>query len=201
MNAANIKQFLSITAAGARMLASATETNKDDIGVELLEALAASDALIEFVAKYAGEQPEMLDKLVGSLMGSVGARAAAARAPRAMGVVSVEEAVAGDEPAAATSSNGPLRRRRMETDDYEARTTYGILRGLEDSTRRDAREARRALRSDPDLRRALNAKLLARAEDDGVPVDEDRPFLKWLIQNLPAIIKMIMELFGGVPTA
>jgi hypothetical protein len=57
------------------------------------------------------------------------------------------------------------------------------------------------MRNDPELRRLVTARVVEMAEEDGVDTGTDRPFLTWILKNLPAIIKMIMELIaGGTPT-
>lgn len=90
------------------------------------------------------------------------------------------------------AQQGLFRRRRTDRE-LESRTTFGILRGLG----REHRKLRREMEEDPYLRQMVNERLLRQAEDDGVDVEEDRPFLSWLIKNLPAIIAMIMELISG----
>jgi hypothetical protein len=87
-------------------------------------------------------------------------------------------------------------RRRRTAKELENRTTFGIIRGLG----REHRQLRRELEDDPYLRAVVNERALAMAEDGGVDVEEDRPFLNWLIKNLPAIIALIMELIAGANT-
>lgn len=70
---------------------------------------------------------------------------------------------------------------------------FALLRNLGPENRR----IRQELREDPHLRTLVHERVVAMAADDGVDVEEDRPFLAWLIKNLPAIIAMVMELIAG----
>ncbi len=99
---------------------------------------------------------------------------------------------------------GLFRRRRRQLDDYEPRTTMMLRRH---ARRTGNVQLLRAL-DDPDFRRAANAEVINVAEDEGVDVDSDRPFLDWLMSILealkPVIIKAITALLegflsGGVP--
>jgi hypothetical protein len=87
------------------------------------------------------------------------------------------------------------RRRRRQLDDYEPRTTLALKRRLNPKNP-EHRKVLEAL-DDPDGRRAVNAWMIQRAEDDGVDVDSDRPFRDWLMDILnalkPAIIKALTK--------
>lgn len=66
------------------------------------------------------------------------------------------------------------------------------LRGPKNARLREALE-------DPDFRRAANAKVIHLAEDEGVDVNNDRPFLQWFIQNIgPLIVKALEALLASL---
>jgi hypothetical protein len=89
-------------------------------------------------------------------------------------------------------------RRRRSLDENEPLVSFGLFRNLGGNIKQH-REARQALRDDPELRRVVAARVLAMAEEDGVDTSEDRPVLAWILKNLPAILKMIFDLLAGVP--
>jgi hypothetical protein len=74
---------------------------------------------------------------------------------------------------------------------------FGLYRNLGPKYR----AIRRELEEDANLRAYVNDRIIQKAEDEGEDVEEDRPFLAWLIKNLPAIIAMIMELISGASGA
>lgn len=95
----------------------------------------------------------------------------------------------------ATPQQGLMRRRRRrQLDDYEPRSTMVLRRYARRTGNSDLQDAL----DDPDFRRAANATVVGLAEDEGVDVDSDRPFLDWLMEILnalkPVIIKAITAL-------
>jgi hypothetical protein len=74
---------------------------------------------------------------------------------------------------------------------------FGLYRNLGPKYR----ALRRELEEDANLRAYVNDRVIQMAEDEGEDVEEDRPFLSWLIKNLPAIIALIMELISGASGA
>lgn len=99
----------------------------------------------------------------------------------------------------ATPQAGLFRRRhrRRALDYYEPRTTMALRR----YARRTDNEDLLAALDDPDFRRSANAAIIGIAEDEGVEVDSDRPFLDWIMGILdalqPVIIKVITQLLEG----
>src|SRR5687767_9393365 len=92
-------------------------------------------------------------------------------------------AVAKEKSAAPQAALLRRRRRRRQLDDYEPRSTM-ILRRW--ARRRGDADLLEAL-DDPDFARAANATVIALAEEEGVDVDSDRPFLDWFMSILEAL--------------
>jgi len=67
MTPEDLAQFLRLISLVARPLATRTSTTADDIGVEFVEAVAASPALLAFASKYLKKDPQALSALVTKL--------------------------------------------------------------------------------------------------------------------------------------
>lgn len=97
----------------------------------------------------------------------------------------------------------PLRgRRRRNLEQFEPVATWGILQSLDaddpnPTTRRQRREARRALRDNPDLRRVVAARVQEEMEEAGEDTGSDRPILAFILKYLPWVIQLIISLQGG----
>lgn len=69
MSPEQLQQLLIILVAVAKPMAAKSKTEADDIAVELLEAIAKSPAMLDFIARRALTHPEAITELFDRIAG------------------------------------------------------------------------------------------------------------------------------------